>query len=93
MAERLLVKFEAQAEHRMTLEKHVIFWDVRRANAGLAAAFVFGILVLAAMVYLILNGHESVGLFGILIEFLTYGLVFLYGAETRRRERQQKAER
>lgn len=92
MAERLLAKFEDQADHRMALEKHVIFWDVRRANGGLIAAFVFGVVVLIASVLLILNGHESAGVTAIIVEFLTYGLAFLYGSETRRRERNRKAE-
>lgn len=43
MAERLLVKFEQQADHRMALENHVIRSDVKRANWGLGAAFIFGV--------------------------------------------------
>ena len=73
------------------LGKHVVYWDVRRANAGLAAAFVFGIMVLIASVILILNGHESAGVTGIIVEFLVYGGAFVYGSETRRRERSRKA--
>ena len=91
MAERLLVTFEQQADHRMALERHVIRSDVQRANWGLLAAFVFGLAVLAASVGLILNGHEGAGTTGIIVEFLTYGGVFIYGSETRRRERNKKA--
>jgi hypothetical protein len=90
MAERLLTKFEQQADHRMSLERHVIQWDVRRSNAGLVAAFVFGVAVLVAAMILILNGHESAGVASIIVEFLVYGGVFVYGSETRRRERNRK---
>jgi hypothetical protein len=91
MADRLLVKFEQQADHRMALENHVIHSDVRRSNWGLAAAFVFGLAVLAASAVLILNGHEGAGTITFLTEFVTFGGLFLYGNETRRRERNKKA--
>jgi len=91
MAERLRAKFEQQADHRMALENHVIRSDVRRGNWGLAAAFVFGLAVLAASVALILNGHEGAGTTALLVEFVTFGGLFLYGNETRRRERNKKA--
>lgn len=90
MAERLLAKFEQQADHRMGLEKHVIHADVRRASAGLIAAFLFGVLVLIAAVMLILNGYEGAGVTAIVVEFLVFGGAFLYGSETRRRERNRK---
>jgi uncharacterized membrane protein len=93
MAERRLRTFEQQAEHRMGLEKHVLRWDVIRSNVGLLAAFVFGVLVLAAAVYLIVNGYSTEGLIAIVSEFVTYGLAFLYSSETRRRERNRKAGR
>ena len=91
MAERLLTKFEQQADHRMALEKHVIHADVTRANWGLVAGIVFGLAVLVASVVLILNGHEGPGLTALLADFLIYGGAFVYGNETRRRERNRKA--
>jgi uncharacterized membrane protein len=90
MAERLLVNLEKQSNHRMALEKHVLYWDVRRANAGLAAGLLFGLAVLVAAVFLILNGHESVGVGAIIGDFLVYGGAFVYGDVSRRRERNQK---
>lgn len=90
MAERLLTKFEQQGAHRMSLETHVIHSDATRANWGLAAAFVFGLALLGASVYLIVNGYEMAGIVAIVTEFLTYGGLFLYGSETRRRERKEQ---
>jgi uncharacterized membrane protein len=93
MAERLVAKFEQQADHRMSLESDVIHADIRRGNWGLIAAFIFGLIVLVASVVLILNGHEGAGTTGIIVEFLTFGGAFLYGSETRRRERNRKVGR
>lgn len=90
MGERLLAKFEKQADHRMALERHVITWDVYRANGGLIFGFVFGVTVLAAAVYLIMNGHEGVGVGLIIADFLTYGGAFIVGSVNRRRERETK---
>lgn len=91
MGQRLLATFEDQAKHRMTLETYVVKWDVIRSNVGLGAGFIFGIVVLAAAFYLILNGHEGTGVVTIIVEFLAYGGVFLYGSESRRRERARQA--
>jgi uncharacterized membrane protein len=91
MAERLLTKFEKQADHRMDLERHVIYWDVRRANAGLLAAFVFGVIVLLAAVWLIVSGYESAGVTAIVVEFLAFAAALLYSTERRRRERDRKS--
>ena len=63
---------------------------MRRANWGLVAALIFGLAVLISSVVLILNGHESAGTIAIVVEFLIYGGAFLYGSETRRRERNRK---
>lgn len=90
MADRLLTKLEDQTDHRMALEKDVIHGDIMRANAGLIAAVAFGVLVLISSVVLILNGHEGPGTTLLLGEFLTYGISFIYGSETRRRERNRK---
>jgi hypothetical protein len=91
MAERLLVAFETQGAHRMALEKHILHWDVRRANAGLVAGYTFGVAVLGASILFVMNGHEGPGVLGVVADFLTFGGAFLYGNITRRNERNQKA--
>ena len=92
-AERLFTLLEKQANHRMGLEKHVITWDVRRANLGTVFALIFGLAVLIVSYILIANGHEGPGVLALLVEFVTYGGIFVYSTETRRRERNQKARR
>ena len=90
MAERLLVTVERQSEHRMALENHVIHSESQRSNWGLVAAFVFGMSVLGVATYLIVNGYQSVGVVTLVSEFLTFGGVFVYGSESRRRERNRQ---
>jgi len=93
MALRLLDTFEKQADHRMALEKHVIKWDVWRANAGLAAGFLFSVMLLAVSVWMIVNGQEIIGVTMFVAEFVALGLALFYSVETRRRERNRKAGR
>lgn len=90
MADRLLVKFEQQANHRMRLESFVIRLDVVRSFLGLGAGFVFGIAVLIAAILLIMNGHETPGILILLGDFLAYGGAYLYGDIAKRRERDRK---
>jgi len=90
MAERLLVTMEKQTEHRMELENHVIHSESRRSNWGLVAAFTFGMSVLGVGTYLIVNGYQSAGVVALVTEFLTFGGIFVYGSESRRRERTEQ---
>jgi uncharacterized membrane protein len=93
LADRVVTVFEEQATHRMDLERTVIKGDTRRANAGMVTAAVFGLSLLAASVYLIMNGHEGPGVLALLTTFAGYGGAFLYTNEVRRRERNEKARR
>ena len=93
MAERLLASVEKQQDHRMALETKVVGRDIRRADLGLLAGFIFGLLVFGGAVVLILNGHESIGAGAIIADFLVYGGAFLYSDRRRRDERGQKARR
>lgn len=90
MAERLLVKFEKQADHRMSLEKRVIDGDVRRSWAGLLLGFTFGVALLVASVYMIANGFAVAGIIVIATELVAIAVALIYSTETRRRERQRK---
>lgn len=90
MPERLLAKFEQQADHRMALERLVIAGDVKRANWGLVSAVVFGLCVLASAVVLVMNGHEGIGAAMMITGFLTYGGAFLYTKRSRRSDREAK---
>lgn len=91
MAERLLVNFEKQTDHRIGLEKRVIDGDVRRADRGLIFGWIFAMALLAASVYLIATGHEGIGVMGLLGELAVLGGSFIYADYRRRQERNRKA--
>lgn len=85
--ERILRMAEKQAEHRQWLEKRVITSDSRRANAGVACAFVITMTVILSGAYIVLNGNAIYGTI-----FAGLGLVglagtFIYGTQARRNER------
>ena len=89
---QLIDTFDRQAHHRMELEKAVIFGDVNRANRGLwaAAAVALAFLIVAAVV--ILEGHDAAGIVIASVDIGSIVGVFVYGTETRRRERKEKAQ-
>ena len=90
MADRLMTTFEKQADHRMKLEMTVISGDTRRAWWGLVLAFVFGMVLLGASVYMIANGFEVAGIIVIVTELATLGGSLVYSTYTRRQERRSK---
>jgi hypothetical protein len=90
LASRITGLAERQAEHRMALEKAVVFGDGRRSWAGLILGFVVVCLSLASSTYLIIAGHDWAG--GLLA---TGGLtslvsVFIYGTNVRAKECAEK---
>ena len=91
MPERLLANFEKQTDHRIDLEKKVVEGDIRRADLGLKAGWVFAMALLLASVYLIANGHEGIGVTGLLGELAGLGGAFVYADIRRRQERNRKA--
>lgn len=91
-AKQLIDTFDRQTHHRMELEEAVIFGDVARANRGLwvAASVAIAFLVVAAVV--ILTGHEIAGIILASVDIASIVGVFIYGTESRRRERNEKAQ-
>lgn len=85
-----MANWERQTTHRMNLERTVIDGDVWRSNWGLRLAFVFAIALLAASVYLIVNGFGTQGVLVFLTEMVSFGASFLYSDIRRRQERNQK---
>lgn len=90
-AKQLIDTFDRQAHHRMELEKAVILGDVSRSNRGLwmAGSGVIAVLVVAAVV--ILTGHDTAGIVIASVDIGSIVAVFIYGTESRRRERNEKA--
>lgn len=90
-AEKIIKRFVEQGEHRQHLERTVIEGDVVLARWGLFCGFVIAVLGLGSGVFLIMQGHELGG--GILSSVTLASIVgaFIYGTNSRRAERTQKA--
>lgn len=92
-AGRILDTAEKQAYHRMRMEETVIEGDSRRSYLGLIAGFILSAATIAGGIFLIMNDHDWAG--GLLVGGNLAGLagVFVYGTNSRRAERERKAER
>ena len=76
----------------MELETAVIFADVTRANRGLWAAVAVAVAFLAVAAVVILEGHDAAGIVIASVDIVSIVAVFIYGTESRRRERNEKAQ-
>ena len=92
-AERIINLFVQQANHRMSLETVVIQGDSRRADWGVVAGFALTVMILAISLYLITRGYVWPGISFASLDLVGLIGVFIYGTNSRRRERQNKAER
>lgn len=90
-AGRILRLAEDQARHRMELEKKVVETDIRRSWAGLAAGTLVSGMMITFGYWAIMAGHAAAG--GTLATAAVVGLasVFVYGTNSQRRERIEKA--
>jgi uncharacterized membrane protein len=90
-AERIFATFEAQANHRMELEKTTIHSDIRRSWGGLFAGLIVASLVIVLGFVAIMNSHDVAGS-ALSCSGLT-GLVgtFVYGTRSKRQERLERA--
>jgi len=91
-AERIIKMAEDQFHHRTELEKKVIDSDIQRSKRGQVLGFVIAIIGLAVSLTTILFGKQWVG--GIIGGMTLVSLVgvFVYGSESRARERKSKDE-
>ena len=61
LADRIVTMAESQSHHRMGLEREVITSEQRRSWAGWASGTAIALGLLAAAVWVTLEGHEAVG--------------------------------
>ncbi len=90
LAKRIFNLAEKQAEHRMELERAVIFGDGQRSWAGLVLGFIIACLFLGSSTYIIVSGHDLAG--GLLAGggLVSLVSVFIYGTNVRSQERAEK---
>lgn len=90
-AERIFRVWEAQSEHRIAVERTFAIGDSRRAYLGLACAFVLSLLLIAVGTYAVIWGNPWVGVATFSLDIAVLAGVFVYGTNSRRRERERKA--
>ncbi len=72
------------------MEKYVVESESRRSNWGLVAGVVVALAFLAASVILILSGYPWPGTVIGGVDIVSLATVFVYGSESRRKEREQR---
>jgi uncharacterized membrane protein len=90
-ANKIIDQFVEQGRHRMLLEKTVVTGDTLRSYLGVAAAFVIAIGGIGLAYYLVSQGKGWEGTAVVFIDLSTLAGVFVYGTNSRRRERTAKA--
>ena len=89
--ERIFQMYEKQAEHRMRMESAVVLGDARRSDIGLVFAFILALLIIVLAFYVTIWIHPWVGASIIGTGVAGLAGVFVYGTNSRRRERERKS--
>lgn len=91
-AERIMVMAEQQLAHRIDLERTVVHGDARRSWFGLWLGFIVSLVIIAAGVTVALMKSPTSGAVIITGTIVTLASVFVYATQSRRAEREHKAE-
>ncbi len=91
-AERILALAERQAAHRQKIESTVVRGDTMRSWAGLIAGAFVAVLFLGVAALLVSTGHDLAGVAIGTTTLVSIVGTFIYGTESRRRERTTKYE-
>ncbi|MBF0292745.1 MAG: DUF2335 domain-containing protein [Nitrospinae bacterium] len=89
-AERIISRWEQQGNHRMELEKVVIYTDSRLAYLGMLCAITIGLSGILSGTWIILNGKDATGLGVIISALAALAGVYVYGKRKQGRELQEK---
>jgi len=89
-AERIIVLFESQVQHRQSLEKAVIQSDVRDSRLGLYLGFFVSVVAIIGGVICVLSGYTTTGGIIAAIPVPVLASVFVYGSSNRRLEREAR---
>ncbi|MGI6241890.1 MAG: DUF2335 domain-containing protein [Candidatus Omnitrophota bacterium] len=87
-AERILKMAEEQSAHRQYLEKTVVNSDIVQSRLGVICAFIVSLAFLFGAVWVALSGHPWLGGFLGTVDLVSLVSVFVYGAKSRREERE-----
>jgi len=90
-ADRILRQAESQTNHRIDLENKVIDSDIRRADRGLWAGLAVAVISIVGGCALVFAGHDWAGATIATATVVSLVGVFVYGSQSRRQERQERA--
>lgn len=91
-AERILAMAEKNGDHRRALETYVIRAEHRRSMTGTLVGGVVALAIIICGTIVTLEGYPEVGLTMVALDIAGIAGSFVYGTESRRRERIKRAE-
>ena len=89
-AERIIKMAEQQAEHRRSMEQQAIKSDIKNSGLGIWCGVIIGISGIIGGIMVAIFGKQP--LFGGILSFATLASlvgVFIYGTQSRRKEKKQ----
>jgi uncharacterized membrane protein len=89
-AEQIINVAIKQSDHRMNLETTVVEGDSNRAYLGVIFAFIISLAVLGVSYVLVTAGQVVAGTILGVIDLATLAGVFIYGTNSRKKERTKK---
>ncbi|MBR4791801.1 MAG: DUF2335 domain-containing protein [Treponema sp.] len=90
-AERLMVRYEKQSDHRMELETKVIESGIKNSARGQVFAFLLSAMTIGVGAFLIYRNKDILGIAAVLSALATLLGVFIYGNKSKKDERIQKS--
>ena len=90
-ADRIIRQAETQTHHRIQLEKDVIAADIRQAQCGLWAGLFVATISIVGGCTLVAAGHDWAGAVVATATVVSLVAVFVYGSQSRKQERLEKA--
>ena len=91
-ADRIFAMAEKNGEHRRSLETFVVHAEHKRSMWGLVCGLLIVLSLLLCGTVVTLDGHPEVGIAIVGMDILGVTGSFIYGTESRRRERLRRAE-
>ena len=92
ITKELLAQFKKQSDHRMSLETKVIDSGIVNSRIGQIFAFVIGMTALIFGFVLLLKDKQVSGIATIVCALATLLGVFIYGNESKKKERVEKSQ-
>jgi uncharacterized membrane protein len=89
-ADRIMIGFEKQLDHRIDIENHAIKGQVRQSDRGQLFAFIIAIAVLLASFWLINQGHDTAGTILGSVDLVALVTVFITGKAQQKKNLQEK---